>query len=417
MQVTARGKTSWGRAVVLATALAVLTNAASCGSTAGDAQRTEQASAAVTTALPRAHAPHGDTPTQMWIDDGAGVDRVVIVRTGHHLASYDATTLAEHWRSDAAVLSADRRTAVATTPAASGTGTTLTVIDIRTGETRRTIELGQLRDVVAVSTNGTRAALVDTLTLDPETGMPLGRELSLIDVLDLATGAIVTQFELHGNFVPEAFDSSSGLAIVEYVPTAAPERYRVRTLDLKSGNVTNVLTRDKTEIVDEMQGYGRAAVAATDGAALFTLYRDGGRWGSAFVHQLVGQGQFAFCVDLPEVGFDDATAIALSPDNRDLYVAGAKGAVAVIDAQVNFGVSPVAVRSVLWVPGVVGTPTAIAVTSDTIWLLVDGQLVTAQRSSGERVATRPAGDATGIGTSADGRAQVLADDHGGVRLP
>ena len=405
----------WRRWQILSGLLALAGSAASCSATAVVPQRGDQASERVNTTLAAPVETAPIAPTQMWIDDNAIDDNAVIVRTGTRLAVFDAATLAERWRSDAAVLSADRRTAVAAEPAEKGRGTMLTVVDVRRGATRRTVTLAEVREVVAVSPTGTLAAVVDPLTLDAVTGMPQGRTRSSFEIIDLVTGSVRGTYVLQGNYVPEALDDNS-VAIIEYLPSEKPERYRVRRLDLQSGAIGDVFTREKTALVEEMEGYGRAAVASTDGHALFTLYRDAGRWGEAFVHQLLGGGALAFCIDLPARGFDEVSALALSPDDRELYVAGAGGAVAVIDARAPLD-APLQVHAVLYVAGVVGTPAAIAVTTDTIWLLVDGQLVTVRRSSGERVATRPADDAAGVGVSADGRLQVLADRSAGVRRP
>jgi hypothetical protein len=50
-----------------------------------------------------------------------------------------------------------------------------------------------------------------------------------------------------------------------------------------------------------------------------------------------------------------------------------------------------------------------------VWLLVDGQIVVADRATGERVTAHPAGDAAGIGVSEDSTVRVLADHAAGLR--
>lgn len=334
-------------------------------------------------------------PTQMWVDDS-----VVLVRKGNEITTYDAAMLAPTWHSDHAVFSADRSVAVSS--ATSADTTVITVRDIRAGTTRRTFELPSQREVTAVSTHGDLAALVDPQPIDPVTAMPTGRARSNVDVVDLATGALLKEYDLAGNYRPEAFDTNGGLALLAFEPSLAPDRYRVRRLELLSGSLQNVYTREKTEIVDDMQGYGRAAAAPTDGFALFTLYRDASKGDAAFIHELIGQGQFAFCVDLPDSGFGESTALALSPDGRELYVAGADGAVAVLDAHVDLGSDPLVIRKVVHVVGVVGLPLAIAVTDNTLWLLVADRVVQADRTSGAVLRTTDvATDTVSVGATPD----------------
>jgi hypothetical protein len=149
------------------------------------------------------------------------------------------------------------------------------------------------------------------------------------------------QFDLPGVVEPDAFTTdNTGLFVLEWLPATAPDHYRVRLLDLTTGEVGPLLTRDKTAVPpgaeEEMRGEGRQAVLAPDGQVLYTLYthqpghrhtRDllSGRPGNAhaFVHVLHLTERWAYCLDLPHPfgeGPPAAHAIAASADGRELAV-------------------------------------------------------------------------------------------------
>jgi hypothetical protein len=164
------------------------------------------------------------------------------------------------------------------------------------------------------------------------------------------------RLELDGNLEPEAFDPSGRLLyVLDYVPPVRPDRYRVRIVDLATGRIQPLQTRDKTPVPagaeEEMRGEGRQAVYDKARDILFTLYthqpdhehtRDliagGARAGApdvhAFVHSLHLGGQWAFCVDLPApFGAESPAghAIARDPSGAVVVVDAGAGAVAVID--------------------------------------------------------------------------------------
>jgi hypothetical protein len=172
-----------------------------------------------------------------------------------------------------------------------------------------------------------------------------GRDQTDLVVADVERGSHRT-YPLAGNYAPEAFASADDrLFVVEYLPALAPERYRVRQLDLATGQVLPVGARDKTVTVEEeMRGRSRTQVLAPDGSRLYTLYvrdedhlhvRDYPEAGGtgqpnsqvkAFVHVLSLTEGWAFCLDLPMpfgTGPAEAHALALSPDGQRLYVASA----------------------------------------------------------------------------------------------
>jgi outer membrane protein assembly factor BamB len=141
---------------------------------------------------------------------------------------------------------------------------------------------------------------------------------------------------LEGNYEPEAFSTDgTSLFVIKYMPARNPSRYQVRRLDIATGNVQGVYTPD-AHLQRAMGGTARIQVGSPDGRRLYTLYtlKSGGtRY--AFIHVLSLDGLWAHCIDLPvefAASADSATAMAVAPDGRRLYVTnGATGALAEID--------------------------------------------------------------------------------------
>jgi DNA-binding beta-propeller fold protein YncE len=187
------------------------------------------------------------------------------------------------------------------------------------------------RTARVVSTDGTRVALTD--------GDRKARARTTIVVADTRSSRTL---DLAGNFEPEAFSTdNTHLFVLEYLPANAPTRYRVRKVDVTTGEVQPLLLRDKTIVPagaeEEMRGEGRQAVLSPDRSRLYTLYlhqgdhehtRDllrgtDGRTVHAFVHVLSLTEGWAYCLDLPDpFGSQPAEAHALtvSPDGARLYV-------------------------------------------------------------------------------------------------
>jgi DNA-binding beta-propeller fold protein YncE len=162
-----------------------------------------------------------------------------------------------------------------------------------------------------------------------------GAQTSLLVVVD----GEQRQYDLTGVIEPDAFTADCGdLFVLEWLPPEAPDRYRVRMLNLTSGRLEPLFTRDKTAIPpgaeEEMRGEGRQAVLSPDGLVLYTLYthqpghrhtRDliAGRPGGAhaFVHVLHLRERWAYCLDLPHpFGEGPAAGHAVAADGRRLAV-------------------------------------------------------------------------------------------------
>jgi hypothetical protein len=236
-----------------------------------------------------------------------------------------------------------------------GQHTRLTALDPSRGMERWSTLLAGELTVAVVATSGRLVALTPPRHEGAQPWLPAGRERTELVVARADDGGAPQRFDLAGNFEPEAFSSDDRrLFLLEYLPAAAPDRYRVRQLDLASGDTAPIETRTKTANNEEMRGTGRMQVLAPDRRTLYTLYthqpdhlhaRDLAAGGAgqarepvhAFVHVLQLAEGWAYCLDLPTpfgLGPASAHTLAISPDGRRLFVADrASGALAVADTE------------------------------------------------------------------------------------
>ncbi|MFF5217379.1 YncE family protein [Micromonospora sp. NPDC000442] len=251
----------------------------------------------------------------------------------------------------AGVATADGR--LVWTVAAAGADTDLWRVDAGRGAASERVRLPGRWVPQTASTDGTRLALT-TERLSATGDRPAGRDETLVLIAD--AGGVRQRLRLPGNVVPEAFTHDlAGLFVLEWLPPAAPDRYRVRLVDLATGVAGPLLTRAKTPVPEggeeEMRGDGRQAVLSPNRTVLYTLYthqpdhqhtrdRISGRPGSdvhAFVHTLHLEQRWAYCVDLPHPfgeGAADGHTMAITPDGGRLYVADVgSGAVAEISTE------------------------------------------------------------------------------------
>ncbi|HEX2774462.1 MAG TPA: hypothetical protein VHN18_18810 [Micromonosporaceae bacterium] len=254
------------------------------------------------------------------VDDGLGVlhgaDRLTIpdsIATAHGLTIY------------------------ATAP--EGANTAFWRIDTATGLTSTRVILPGRWVPQAVSATGAKVALTSN-EVNVTEGRPDGRDATPVLIAD--AHGVQHRLELRGNFVPEAFtEDLTGLFVLEWLPAEAPDRYRVRVVDLATKVPGPLYTRDKARVPpgaeEEMRGDGRQAVMAPNRRTLYTLYTHqpdhqhtrnlvSGRPGNAhaFVHTLDLGARWAYCIDLPHP-FGEASssghAMAISTDGRRLFVA------------------------------------------------------------------------------------------------
>ncbi|HEX6686177.1 MAG TPA: hypothetical protein VF062_25615 [Candidatus Limnocylindrales bacterium] len=157
------------------------------------------------------------------------------------------------------------------------------------------------------------------------------------------------RYELPGSIEPEAFsDDGQRLFVLEHLA----DTYRVRSVELATGTLEPLVTRDKKFIPDFaeeiMRGDGHHSVYDSTRGMLFTLFTHGGDHKHAgvllgvrpdapgihaFIHALSLREGWAVCVDLP-APFGDAPAanhtITRTYD-RVFAIAGEGGVVAEVD--------------------------------------------------------------------------------------
>jgi hypothetical protein len=208
-------------------------------------------------------------------------------------------------------------------------------------------------DVAArvASSDGSLVALLPYGDAHVDPYHPEGRTSTELTVL-ATDGSGERTYDLDGNFEPEAFSTSgTSLFVIEYVPPEAPDRYRVRKLDLDSGEIGPVYSVDG-HLQESMRGTARVQAMSADGSRLYTLYTTdaGGVHGeaTAFVHVLDLDEEWAHCVDLPApIGSspEQLLAIAADPAGGRVLVVDLFAGVAEVDAAelrvTNSALSPV----------------------------------------------------------------------------
>jgi hypothetical protein len=290
--------------------------------------------------------PDPDPASTDGVATGDGPPDLLVVRTDAGLALVDA---------DAGRIVAGPRPGVndvsgcAYVTSAAGARTT---VDVTRSTGRRLFqsEVDGSWQVRAISPDGRLVALADPAG---STGyLPQGRTGTTIVVADEQGER--RRYPLPGCVEPEAFSAGGDyLYVLDYLPPEAPDRYRVRALDLGTGTFEALRTKDKQLVPpgaeEEMHGEGRQAVYVPGQQFLFTPYthqpdhehtRDliAGRDNAlhAFVHSLSLGAGFAYCIDLP-TPFGDGVAeghvIAVAPNGTDpIVVDTTSGALAELDA-------------------------------------------------------------------------------------
>jgi hypothetical protein len=220
--------------------------------------------------------------------------------------AYDLATGARSFRLPVGVLSADGRTFASTSVvkiAGGGMRTMLRRYDARTGRMRSITAIPGSWHVTAVSAEGRRAGLMQY--------HKRGVEIAVAD------SALRFRERLPGNWEIEALSPSGYRVFLIHWNRAGG--YTLENIDTRTRRVRLTPLEEPGE---KMSGFAQTAVATRDGRWLLTLYLKGDE--HTFLHALdLGSG-LAHCVDLPLIG-DPAsvgsTAMTLSPDERNLYLA------------------------------------------------------------------------------------------------
>lgn len=260
----------------------------------------------------------------------------LFVRTGEGLSVLDATTGRVTMRPGPSVVTGDWTRLVRTEWTEAGTR--LATHRLPYGEVVAGGTLRDRLDARVMSADGRLVALASPAGTPSATYRPGPRSRTTIVVAD--TSGERVRLDLSGNLEPEAFDSSGQfLFVLDYLPPTAPDRYRVRAIDLTSGTPQPLVTRAKAVVPpgaeEEMRGEGRQAVHDPVRRQLFTLYthqpdhlhtrelvngaRDAAPHVHAFVHTLHLTERWAYCIDLPApFGERDAAghAIALGAGDK-----------------------------------------------------------------------------------------------------
>jgi len=309
-------------------------------------------------------------------------DDTLMIGTPSGIAVIDPSTAAVRSSQPIAVSSGDGSRWLTSTP---GDATTrVGVFDPATGSEQASVAVDGRWTARVASPNGRAVALTTEAAAPmPPYLAPARAATTMMIVRPDEPEGRPQLLTLDGNFEPEAFSvDHTSLFILQFTPALAPERYRVRRLDLASGTVHDVLDRTKAPQGD-MPGQARTQVRAPDGSALYTLYTVDAGHGHhdgphAFVHVLDLENQFAHCIDLPTPfgsARQEVAALAITADGSRLFAADrAAGAIATMDLDqlTVTATAPLDARpDATTVTAVVGTDDQLLVTTDAELTTID----------------------------------------------
>lgn len=232
----------------------------------------------------------------------------LVRRTGQQgpAEGYDLATGAFSFGLPSGILAADGRTFASTSMvriARGGTRTMIRRFGARTGRLRSVTAIPGRWHVTAASADGRRV------------GLTRYRKRSV--VIGVADSALRFRAALPGNWEIEALSADgSRVFLVHWNRTGG---YTLENIDTRTGRLRPTRLDEPGE---KMSGFAQTAVATQDGRWLLTVYLKADS--TTFLHALDLRTGVAHCVDLPLVGGPAAvgsTALALSPDERKLYLA------------------------------------------------------------------------------------------------
>jgi len=313
------------------------------------------------------------------------------------LALYDLEALRPSLRLPSGLRSADGRSFLAVRR--EGARTLLTRYALPSGRVAARGSVAGRHALAALAANGTRAVLADARTVPG---------LTRLTILGTSRWTVQRRVELRGSFGVEALSPDGRrLFLIRY----GGGGYNLRVYDLRTGELAFTPLAEGAAGFEKMVGAAWTSVATRDGRWLLTLFikPDGG----GFVHALDLRSAVGHCLDLP-AGFVDAKTIrtaslALSPDERRLYVAGPLvGRLLVLDLA-----GPRIARTVRFpsvgsndVGDIVGAAT-VSPGEETVAFSVDGRVWRYRAATGVVGAPVRVGRVAGLGFTADGRRIVI----------
>jgi hypothetical protein len=190
-----------------------------------------------------------------------------------------------------------------------------------------------------LSHDGRTLVLIRPRTRFPQPGTSLA-------IIDPGTLTVRRHVHLRGDFSFDAISPTGRwLYLIEYTSRVDPTRYRVRSLDARTGRLLPGEIIDPHDRGETMRGNPVTRVASADGRWAYTLY-DGN--GHPFVHALDTAGRTARCIDVPSfpTTIDPWQArLRLLGRSPRLLVTFAHRTLATIDTRSLAVVKPVAPRT------------------------------------------------------------------------
>ncbi len=168
--------------------------------------------------------------------------------------------------------------------------------------------------------------------IEPRLSFPRARTtLAVLDARWLRVQSIV---HLRGDFSFDAVSpDGTWLYLVQYVSPRDPNRYLVRSYDLRAHRLLAEPVTDPRNRSEKMRGSPITRVASTDGRFAYTLYDGAGA--TPFVHALDTRARTARCIDLPglDAAYVSRLRLTLGGDGSRLTVRRGREVEAVIDTR------------------------------------------------------------------------------------
>ena len=134
-----------------------------------------------------------------------------------------------------------------------------------------------------------------------------GREHTKFLLVSLPGMHVRAAVTLRGDFTFDAMSpDASRLYFIQYLSKNDPTRYQVRAFDTATARLVPGAIVDRTEPDEDMRGYPVSRVTSADGRYAYTLYGSYNGESIPFVHVLDTVAGAAHCVDLDELGGNQA---------------------------------------------------------------------------------------------------------------